>query len=54
MKVKELIKYLNQAGVDKNKIVWLGYNGSYFNFSGINMDDIGDIVLDVCGGDEEA
>ncbi|KKM82813.1 hypothetical protein LCGC14_1315650 [marine sediment metagenome] len=54
MKVKDLIKYLQQEGINKNAIVWLGTDFTYWDFSGINTDDKGDIVLDVAGGDKEA
>ena len=54
MKVKDLVKYLTQAGVSKNATVWLGTEKSYFDFTCINSDDRGDIVLDRCADDKEA
>ena len=53
MKVKDLIKHLADANPENT--VWLEHNGTdSFDFSGINTDDVGDVILYIAAGDTEA
>lgn len=55
MKIKDLINYLSQEGIDKNSSIFLTENdGISWDFTGINTDDGGNVEIYVCVEDKEA
>ena len=52
MKVKELIKQLQQVGGDNNVFI-RGYGLSCYDFTGLSFDDLNDVELFITVEDKE-